>query len=514
MLPRGFASSAGGFFEGADSCVRPFGWVAQRSCPADGARCVWLNSQRTRRNVPIGGWLALTRTGRREARARAAPRRSARPPTPRRATERAAPELRAQDATQAAQNPGSPSILGAPEAHESDRRGARTAERGEDRADATMSSQRSDATSEPLEDDALSSVEDRFAAPGADERAGLDDDDADDDESDPGSAGSLQKFLAGRRRVVDVARSATPDPPPAEAPPPPRASTTEFVEAPPVGRTVDMCDSLWPDARPATVYFAYPPRDVKLTRGGAPPRTEALGTRRLNYRCTWERNCVKNAFSLAGFRRVRDGTELSALSGGRVKGEAPAVSSGPMEFVSGLLGLGKDSARGKGDKGDKKRKKGEPEESPDAHVAKLPWCASWTKHPGPELYRPGVKRLTGGRDADGPWTSPRRRRGDDVDGPQRRRRAAGTRRSSGTSASTTSPGRGASAARTDCYDASRARGSAAPRLPRRTRLCPRVSYCPRSLKRSRARPSSTKTRGRRVGRREATRRAIAAPPRT
>lgn len=364
-----------------DSTQRPDRWVAGATKPADAKQ------------------------------ERAAPRRSARPPTPRRATERAAPELRAQDATQAPKTPAAhPSS--ARQRRTKAPRGARTAERREDRADATMSSQRSDATSEPLEDDALS-VEDRFvAAPGADERAGLDDDDADDDESDPGSAGSLQKFLAGRRRVVDVARSATPDPPPAEAPPPPRASsTTEFVEAPPVGRTVDMCDSLWPDARPATVYFAYPARDVKLTRGGAPPRTEALGTRRLNYRCTWERNCVKNAFSLAGFRRVRDGTELSALSGGRVKGEAPAVSSGPMEFVTGLLGLGKDSARGKGDKGDKKRKKGEPEESPDAHVAKLPWCASWTKHPGPELYRPGVKRLTGGRDADGPWTSPRRRRG-------------------------------------------------------------------------------------------------------
>jgi len=145
---------------------------------------------------------------------------------------------------------------------------------------------------------------------------------------------------------------------------------------PPAGRVVRMCPSLWPGAREATVYFPYPQKDVHLERSGPLPVAADLGARRLAYRCTWERNCIKNAFGLAGFRRVKDGTELRALKG--VKGEAsPSGGSGLGDFVSDLLGLAGDAGGPK-----KKGKKG----ALDAHVTRLPWCASWTKHPGAEVY--------------------------------------------------------------------------------------------------------------------------------
>ncbi|KAH8053256.1 hypothetical protein JL720_14736 [Aureococcus anophagefferens] len=120
-------------------------------------------------------------------------------------------------------------------------------------------------------------------------------------------------------------------------------------------------------ARPGTVYFSYP-KDVKTRRTGGAPVAEPLGQRKLNYRCTWERNCVKNAFTLAGFKRVRDGTELSAGK----KGEAD--SAGPMEYLGSLLGMGDKAAEDKG----RERKVSIP--------TQLAWCASWTKHPGPDIY--------------------------------------------------------------------------------------------------------------------------------
>ena len=138
-----------------------------------------------------------------------------------------------------------------------------------------------------------------------------------------------------------------------------------------------MCPSLWPDAREATVYFPYPQKDVNLERSGPLPVAADLGARRLAYRCTWERNCIKNAFSLAGFRRVKDGTELRALKGVRGEASPDGSGSGLADFVGGLLGLAPTGAAG----GKKKGKK-----ALDAHVTKLPWCASWTKHPGAEVY--------------------------------------------------------------------------------------------------------------------------------
>ena len=151
------------------------------------------------------------------------------------------------------------------------------------------------------------------------------------------------------------------------------------VEAPaqPASRVVRMCPSLWPDAREATVYFPYPQKDVNLERSGPLPVAADLGARRLAYRCTWERNCIKNAFSLAGFRRVKDGTELRALKGVRGEASPDGSGSGLADFVGGLLGLAPTGAAG----GKKKGKK-----ALDAHVTKLPWCASWTKHPGAEVY--------------------------------------------------------------------------------------------------------------------------------
>ena len=72
---------------------------------------------------------------------------------------------------------------------------------------------------------------------------------------------------------------------------------------------------------------------MNLERSGPLPVAADLGARRLAYRCTWERNCIKNAFSLAGFRRVKDGTELRALKG--VRGEASPDGSKVAYAVDG-----------------------------------------------------------------------------------------------------------------------------------------------------------------------------------
>ena len=180
-----------------------------------------------------------------------------------------------------------------------------------------------------------------------------------DDDSDPLSqAEDEDEDDASSRRVVDI-------------------DITVEAPAQPASRVVRMCPSLWPDAREATVYFPYPQKDVNLERSGPLPVAADLGARRLAYRCTWERNCIKNAFSLAGFRRVKDGTELRALKGVRGEASPDGSGSGLADFVGGLLGLAPTGAAG----GKKKGKK-----ALDAHVTKLPWCASWTKHPGAEVY--------------------------------------------------------------------------------------------------------------------------------
>ena len=196
---------------------------------------------------------------------------------------------------------------------------------------------------------ALDALSSRSAAVGPSEDSDIDDLPAAEDEDEDD---------ASSRRVVDI-------------------DITVEAPAQPASRVVRMCPSLWPDAREATVYFPYPQKDVNLERSGPLPVAADLGARRLAYRCTWERNCIKNAFSLAGFRRVKDGTELRALKGVRGEASPDGSGSGLADFVGGLLGLAPTGAAG----GKKKGKK-----ALDAHVTKLPWCASWTKHPGAEVY--------------------------------------------------------------------------------------------------------------------------------
>ena len=67
--------------------------------------------------------------------------------------------------------------------------------------------------------------------------------------------------------------------------------------------SVRLVPSLWA-GRPATLFFEYP-KELGLSRPG-PSLHEPLGTRKLGFKCAWERNCVKNAFVLAGFGRERE----------------------------------------------------------------------------------------------------------------------------------------------------------------------------------------------------------------
>ena len=50
---------------------------------------------------------------------------------------------------------------------------------------------------------------------------------------------------------------------------------------------------------PPTVYVDYP-SDLNMLRTDV-GYLEELGHRILNYKCSWERNCIKNAFHRAGF---------------------------------------------------------------------------------------------------------------------------------------------------------------------------------------------------------------------
>jgi len=56
--------------------------------------------------------------------------------------------------------------------------------------------------------------------------------------------------------------------------------------------------------RAPTIFFEYP-ENLRLTRRAMPHFVEPLGRgRRLVYKCHWERNCIKNAFTRAGFERL------------------------------------------------------------------------------------------------------------------------------------------------------------------------------------------------------------------
>ena len=84
-----------------------------------------------------------------------------------------------------------------------------------------------------------------------------------------------------------------------QAVPPPEATGT---------KTIRVAPSQWPEHRRATVFFEYP--EVTGKRREAPSVVEPLGARALIFRTAWERNCVKNAFSLAGFARASEGTQV------------------------------------------------------------------------------------------------------------------------------------------------------------------------------------------------------------
>ncbi|KAK7242510.1 hypothetical protein SO694_00017245 [Aureococcus anophagefferens] len=135
-------------------------------------------------------------------------------------------------------------------------------------------------------------------------------DDADDDEVDDSDADYEEE---GEEEPAPKAGRV------AVAPPPPRALLRRW--APAAARAAARPTPPRPEAErgPAAaaeprrrrggrrapaghVYFSYP-KDVKTRRTGGAPVAEPLGQRKLNYRCTWERNCVKNAFTLAGFKQ-------------------------------------------------------------------------------------------------------------------------------------------------------------------------------------------------------------------
>ncbi|GMI26023.1 hypothetical protein TeGR_g9801 [Tetraparma gracilis] len=76
----------------------------------------------------------------------------------------------------------------------------------------------------------------------------------------------------------------------------------------PVAGEVRCVPSLFPSLRSPTIYFDYPAnlRSLGIQRPVSPGSefvAEDLGGRKIFYKCVWERNCVKNAFVRAGFRR-------------------------------------------------------------------------------------------------------------------------------------------------------------------------------------------------------------------
>lgn len=166
-------------------------------------------------------------------------------------------------------------------------------------------------------------------------------------------------------------------------------SVRETASAQPARRLIPTCESLWPKRMAPTVYFAYP-RDAELVRTGEPPKMTALGTRRLYYRCAWERNCVKRAFAGAGFHRVKDGCEVSNVA---KRKEDKSMMSEIVDAVGELLqfttAIASEEDLSAGKKNSKKKR---------ATV----WCASWTKHPPIETYG-GLNRFQKVNHFPGSW---------------------------------------------------------------------------------------------------------------
>ena len=82
----------------------------------------------------------------------------------------------------------------------------------------------------------------------------------------------------------------------------------------PVRGEVRCVPSLYPHRVPG-IYFDYPEclRNIGIVRDeqgpGADFYIEELGSRKIFYKCNWERNCIKNAFNRAGFRRKISGVQ-------------------------------------------------------------------------------------------------------------------------------------------------------------------------------------------------------------
>ena len=62
---------------------------------------------------------------------------------------------------------------------------------------------------------------------------------------------------------------------------------------------------------PSTVFFEYP-RELGIKRDDKSV-TESLGSRKLRFKCYWERICIKNAFLRAGFNKIEIGKKWTAL---------------------------------------------------------------------------------------------------------------------------------------------------------------------------------------------------------
>ncbi|CAM9365082.1 unnamed protein product, partial [Ectocarpus fasciculatus] len=81
----------------------------------------------------------------------------------------------------------------------------------------------------------------------------------------------------------------------------------------PIPGEVKLVPSMFPDRSP-TVFFEYP-KELGMARFNNVYFSEPLGSRRLLFKCHWERNSVKNAFFRAGFSRTRSTMSWTASWG-------------------------------------------------------------------------------------------------------------------------------------------------------------------------------------------------------
>ena len=81
----------------------------------------------------------------------------------------------------------------------------------------------------------------------------------------------------------------------------------------PIPGEVKLVPSMFPD-RPPTVFFEYP-KELGMARFDNVCYSEPLGSRRLLFKCHWERNSVKNAFYRAGFSRTKSTLSWTASWG-------------------------------------------------------------------------------------------------------------------------------------------------------------------------------------------------------